>query len=164
MIRIYLLLAIIILVFFMMRKFIKTPPEVISMIIKKTGLFLLITGLVFLAVTGRLNWIFALVSVLFAVGMRMLPWIVRYMPQLHRLWFFFRNNKSQSSSRQTGKNSGKMTHTEALEILGLDANASRQQIILSHKKLIQKLHPDRGGSDYLAAKINQAKDLLLKNK
>ncbi len=160
--RIYLLLAIIILVFFIIRKFIKTPPEIISLIIKKTGLLLLIIAVIFLAVTGRLNWIFALVGVLFAFSIRILPWIARFMPQLHRLWLAFRKNKPQSSSKQSGRNTGKMTQLEAYEILGLDSTASREQIIMSHRKLIQKLHPDRGGSDYLAAQINQAKDVLLK--
>lgn len=56
---------------------------------------------------------------------------------------------------------GEMTRSDAFAILGLDAGASREDIVAAHARLIQRLHPDRGGSTYLAAKINQARDLLL---
>lgn len=55
----------------------------------------------------------------------------------------------------------RMGRSEALAVLGLEDGASKDDIIAAHRKLIQKLHPDRGGNDYLAAQINQAKDLLL---
>lgn len=54
-----------------------------------------------------------------------------------------------------------MTRPLALEILGLDESADKEQVGKAHRSLMQKLHPDRGGSDYLAKKINAAKDFLL---
>jgi curved DNA-binding protein CbpA len=48
-----------------------------------------------------------------------------------------------------------------LTILGLEAGASNEDIITAHRRLIQKLHPDRGGNEFLATQLNLAKDKLL---
>ncbi|HDZ38163.1 MAG TPA: molecular chaperone DnaJ [Marinobacter sp.] len=56
---------------------------------------------------------------------------------------------------------GALTESEALDVLGLEAGASRDEIIQAHRRVMQKIHPDRGGSNYLAARVNEAKERLL---
>ena len=53
-----------------------------------------------------------------------------------------------------------MTREEALEILGLKEGCSDEEVKEAHRRLIQKVHPDQGGNDYLAAKLNDAKKAL----
>ena len=114
-----------------------------------------------LAAAGRVHWIGALLASGLA-GLRFaLPLVLRSLPFLQQFQKA-RANSQQGQAHQSRATAGVLSESEARKVLGVNANASREEIIEAHRKLIQKMHPDRGGSDYLAAKINQAKDLLLK--
>jgi hypothetical protein len=83
--------------------------------------------------------------------------IEAYLDRVHSTW---REDMARGEREMSGAD-GRMTPKEAYEILGLGPGASEDDIRRAHRELILKLHPDRGGSTYLASKINEAKDVLL---
>ena len=80
-----------------------------------------------------------------------------YLDRNHADW-----RRAAGGGREAGKaSSGRMSRREAWETLGLKPGASVADIKKAHRRLIAKVHPDHGGSTALAAKINEAKEILL---
>lgn len=81
-----------------------------------------------------------------------------YLDRLHPSW---REDMARGEQAMQSAPDGRMTVAEAYEILGLGPGVSEEEIRRAHRELMLKFHPDRGGSTYLASKINEAKDVLL---
>lgn len=117
-------------------------------------LLLLRFGMVWLALIGT-----GLVTVLRWA----MPSLVRLLP----LWLLQRSSARMADG--AGPTAGNrepfdprvMTRAQALEVLNLREGASREEIMSAYRDLIQKVHPDKGGSSYLAAQVNRARDVLL---
>ena len=83
--------------------------------------------------------------------------LVAYMDRSYPDW----GDSFEGDSYENQGLEAQIDHKLALEILGLEEPITQEDVIKAHRQLMQKLHPDRGGSDYLAKKINLAKDFLV---
>jgi len=127
--------------------------------------------LLLMVLTGRIHVLTAAVAALLPL-LRKLPALLKYLPFIQRT-LNGQAGTGQGRSHQGSTNgeerqrtgadvAGQVSEREACEILGVEPGCSRDDIVMAHRRLMQKIHPDRGGNDYLAAKVNEAKRVLLR--
>ncbi|MTW20782.1 molecular chaperone DnaJ [Allochromatium palmeri] len=143
------------------------PRALLARRLRQVAFWGLIAVLVLAVLTGRLSPLFALLGAAIPVLMRLLT-LLRLVPELQQILrsLGLGVGAGQASGRAgqgapPGSGSGALSEDEARAILGIDAKADAEAIRAAHRRLMQRLHPDRGGSDYLAARINAAKQRLL---
>lgn len=111
------------------------------------------------------SWIVVAGGMLLAALRSLVP-LLRFLPLLQSLRAGRAAAGGESGFPPPGANPGgapaprRMTRQEALQILGLSEGATREDVQREYRRLMRKLHPDLGGSSYLAAKINEARDVL----
>ena len=115
-------------------------------------------GVVFaLVATGRANVITGLLAGFIAVASQAKQ-LVGYFPAFKKIF----GESAAADNAGSDVDLTDMSRQQAADVLGVEIGASPEEIRLAHKKLMQKIHPDRGGSELLAKQINTAKDVLLK--
>lgn len=163
-----LLILLVIGAFWGYRRIARLGPKERRKILLRSVIGALILMLIMMAVTGRMHWVFAVIGALIPFMRGLLGIGLQFLP----FWLKYKNRQQtdQGQERQQTQSpvqSSAMDTKEAQDILGLKGDISRGEITAemvndAHRRLIQKLHPDRGGNDYLAARVNLARDLLLK--
>ena len=103
-----------------------------------------------------------LVGLLGAIDAGSRDLLAAYLDRRQPGWREYAQGDAGAGRGRASAHSGKMTEEEAYQILGLQPGAGAQDITRAHRSLIKKLHPDQGGSNYLAARVNEAKDVLLR--
>lgn len=158
--RILVIVAVIVLTLMWWRTVRARPEAERRRYIFKSVALVLVGVMMVLAVAGRLHWVVAAVGAVVAFIPRLFG-LLRYVPLINRVAQGFRARQQQQGGDGPPRAKGGLSKEEALSILGLKDGATRQDVIDAHRRLMQKVHPDRGGSDYMAAQINKAKDTLL---
>ena len=131
-------------------------------IIRPTVIGLLLAGVTAMVLTGRMHWVGIVIAALLAGAKELLLLLVRLAPLLSGVMSaLITRRRSQQAAGSEDFGPGKMSRSQALAVLGLSEEASREEIIAAHRQLIQKLHPDRKGSAHLSEMINRARDILL---
>lgn len=154
MFRLLPILLLIALVFFGFNWLKKQPPGKKRRAVLQVLFVVLMALLIFLVVTGRIHWVGAALAALIPLAKFGLSFAAQI---LH----FLKHRASQQNSRST------MSEEEAADTLGVteafkQGTLTKDELLKAHKSLMQKVHPDRGGNDHLAARVNQAKDILIK--
>lgn len=157
--RLIILIAAIGIALILWHKISKTSGEERKKLVLWSIIGSIIAVLALLAVTGHLNVITAAIAGLVALLPRAMS-LIKYLPFISRL---YQQNKQGQQNNQTPPAQGKktMSRDEAMEVLGLKPGYTKEEVILAHRRMMLKVHPDRGGSDYLAAQLNTAKTTLL---
>jgi hypothetical protein len=130
-------------VFSLYRYLLKAPPREIKTLFLAAAAVGVGIAALFLTVTGKLPAAIAILTALWPIGASYL--------KMHR--------QQQPSARQ--EPGLPLTTEEAYEVLGLEPGAGEEEIKAAHLRLMKKVHPDQAGSDWLAKKINAARDRLL---
>jgi hypothetical protein len=154
------IVALLIILWFM-HKYVHANPRGMAWLLQRGGGVATLIAAAFLAMRGQ----FVAALPLALMGFGLLGW----MPQLS-LGNPDRGGARGGEDAQHGPNArqraapgaGKMTEEEAYQVLGLQPGASAEDIGQAYRSLMKKLHPDQGGTTYLAARINEAKDVLLR--
>ena len=137
----------------------KAPPDKAKKALIGGMLAALVIGGIALVVTGKLAGLLAILA-----GLS--PWIGRAM-RLHQMWQAVRRMTGRSPpateapSQPSPPADTAMTHAQAYEVLGLSPSATPDDIREAHRRLMRSAHPDAGGSTWIAARLNQARDILL---
>jgi len=134
------------------------PPAKAKKVLVTGGLGLLVAVGVGLLLTGKL-------AGLVAIAAGLAPWLARA-ARLHGLWQSLRGfGRSEPGGLGTDRpppaSGSAMTRDQAYEVLGLQPGATLEEIKVAHRHLMRANHPDSGGSTWIAARLNQARDLLL---
>lgn len=134
------------------------PEEDRASFAKKAILYGGAAAVLGLVVAGRAHWLMGILAALLALAGRAAQF-AQYLPMFKKVF-----GDKRSASTGTNQNPSSpiaMNRQDAADILGVEPSASSDEVRTAHKSLMQKLHPDRGGSDALAKQINLAKDILL---